>query len=370
VLTSFQRPKELKIIIKDSWDPYYGYDEKWSFNNFGYSYYDVDLLKGRDGKDAILAASETGYIYSLDPADGSLNWSRHLGSVVHTVSAYADKYITAGTEKGDVFVLDGDGKMLYKCNLGGKICKITPIGGGIFAVADTYANVAVVGWDQDALAPKGKVVFEDDFEDNMKNWWVEGSDKVTVKDGRMYINANDPDGSGSDIYCTIWCRDKIDGDNVHIKFDACVLDSKKGVNNINFFLNYSLPQGGDIYETRSERESGAYALYHDLNGYIFTYLRDIAGESEFVNGRPQGRVRIRKCPGFNMIAESYAYNAEAGEVREIEIIKKGGDIFYKVDGKILCQVHDDDSWDEGYFGLRTYMTSLWVDNFVVTELEE
>ncbi|MFI4911644.1 MAG: DUF1961 family protein [Sedimentisphaeraceae bacterium JB056] len=203
----------------------------------------------------------------------------------------------------------------------------------------------------------------------MRNWWLEGSDKVSIKNGRMYIDANDPDGSGSDIYCTIWCKNKIEGKNVNIKFDACVLDSKTGVNNINFFLNYSDPEDKDIYETRSARESGAYTLYHDLNGYIFTYLRDIAGEREFVNGVPQGRVRIRRCPGFNMIAESYTYNAEAGKVREIEIIKRGGDISYKVDGMILCQVEDEDSWNSGYFGLRTYMTSLWVDNFVVTELE-
>ncbi|MFI4911643.1 MAG: hypothetical protein ACIAQZ_08255 [Sedimentisphaeraceae bacterium JB056] len=154
VLTSFERPDNLKIIIKDSWDPYYGYNEKWSFNNFGYSYYDVELLNNRDGEDSLLAASETGYIYSLNPSDGSLNWSKHLGSIVHTVSVYADKYIAAGTEKGDVFILNSDGKILYTCNLGGKICKIIPIGNGVFAVADTYCNISVVGWNNNALEPQ------------------------------------------------------------------------------------------------------------------------------------------------------------------------------------------------------------------------
>jgi len=90
-------------------------------------------------------------------------------------------------------VLDGQGKIIYTCNLGGRICKIAAIGNGLFAVADTYGNAAVVGWN-DAPDIPGKVVFEDDFENGMTNWWVEGSDEVYVEDGRMYINANDADG--------------------------------------------------------------------------------------------------------------------------------------------------------------------------------
>lgn len=145
-LSSFTRPEKISIVIKDAWDPYYGYNEVWSFDNYGYSYYDVDVLTDAQGNESVLAASETGYIYSLNATDGSLNWSRYLGSVVHTISAYGSKYIIAGTEKGDVVVLDAAGVILQRCNLGGKISGITGIDNATFAVADTYGNISVVNW--------------------------------------------------------------------------------------------------------------------------------------------------------------------------------------------------------------------------------
>ncbi len=146
MLASFARPEELKIVIKDSWDPYYGYNKLWDFNNFGYSYTDVDVLRNNSGDERVLTTSETGYIYCLDPANGKEIWSTYLGSVAHCIAIDGDEYIVAGTEKGDIFLLDSDGSILRVIRLNGRIKKIKIAGKKTAAVMDTYANTTLLTW--------------------------------------------------------------------------------------------------------------------------------------------------------------------------------------------------------------------------------
>ena len=101
-------------------------------------------MTDRDGKETIIAASETGYVYSLEPSTGQLNWNRYLGSIVRTLTVDAGKYILAGTEKGEVFLLEGsDGGLLRTLQLSGRIHKIRYVENGVYAVTDTYGNVAL-----------------------------------------------------------------------------------------------------------------------------------------------------------------------------------------------------------------------------------
>lgn len=212
------------------------------------------------------------------------------------------------------------------------------------------------------------VVFADDFSGDMSNWWVEGAEEVYVKDGRMYINANKTDKVRNKA-CTVWGKEKIKGKKVIIDFDAYVIDSKTKVNNLNFFLHYTHPED-NIYTTRDERVDGAYGKYHDLNGYIFTYVNDVAGESEMIDGVPQGRFRIRRCPGFELLSTEYKLDGRKGVKRHIEIAKDGNRLTYKVDGELMCEAIDTTgAYNEGYFAFRTFMTHLWIDNFRVRVLD-
>lgn len=211
------------------------------------------------------------------------------------------------------------------------------------------------------------VIFEEDFESGFDGWWCEGSDKVYVEDGRLYIEANGGE-TRKEGFSTVWCKTPIAAENVHVEFDAYVIESREKVNNVNFFLNYSRPDSRGIFETREERLDGEYTNYHNLNGYIFTYLKEQNAKPEPGDEFAKARVRIRRCPGFKLIKENFAYNAEAKKKRQIEIIKRENRLTFKVDGKTLSEISDPNPWDEGYFGLRTYMTSLWVDNIRVTEI--
>ena len=132
---------------------------------------------------------------------------------------------------------------------------------------------------------KESVVFKDTFDNDFKNWWTEGSEKVSVNDGRLHIIANGGPET-KDEFCTFWCKKPFFGKHITVEFDAYVVESKSDVNNINFFLCYTNPGEKSIYETRDLRISGKYSLYHNLNSYIFTYLNDVAGESETSSGIP------------------------------------------------------------------------------------
>ena len=150
--------------------------------------------------------------------------------------------------------------------------------------------------------------------------------------------------------------------DVHIAFDAHVVSAPDNENNINFFLFYADSSGTPLYESRQNRK-GKYKAYHQLNGYIFTYV---------ANGNPDtARFRLRDNPGFHLLAENQGYECRQGKTYHIEIKKKGNHIRYLVDGTVYLDVTDDDfnaSHQEGLIGFRTWRTELWFDNLTVGRL--
>ncbi len=210
------------------------------------------------------------------------------------------------------------------------------------------------------------VLFVEDFEGAVDStgltdgWWIEGGERVWVEEGRLYVKS-DPDQEGAPgSVCTIWNDTLISGD-VRVEFDAQVIASSPDVNNINFFLFYSDPGGKSLYETRDSRSSGAYRFYHDLNGYIFTFL----------NGRNDegtARIRMRRCPGFELLTETYDYHCRKAVTYHITITRRGGEIRFAVDGKDHLIGRDESPWEFGLLGLRTFRTDLWWDNIRVVQL--
>ena len=146
ILASFKRPKDLKVDGETA-DPTFIYKKIWSFDNFSYSYTDIEVLHQKDGNELIFAASETGYIYCINPANGKLLWDECLGSLVRTLMIHDDQYILAGTEKGAVFVLDSNGKVLGNARVKGAVEEIKLLDENTVIVLDTYANLALIEID-------------------------------------------------------------------------------------------------------------------------------------------------------------------------------------------------------------------------------
>ena len=211
------------------------------------------------------------------------------------------------------------------------------------------------------------LLFFEDFSKDMNNWWVEGGDKVWIQNGRLYMKAEGSKNLKSNV-STLWFK-HVFPDDVHIEFDAHVISSPNNVNNINLFLSYSDPSGVPMYDTRQQRSSGKYTLYHQLNGYIFTFLNDVEGKGgRYSDGSSKARFRMRRCPGFQLIKENYGYNCRQGVTYHITITKRGNRLTYEVDGKVYLIAYDSKPLPGGLIGLRTYSTFLWWDNIEIRKL--
>ncbi len=225
----------------------------------------------------------------------------------------------------------------------------------------------------DAMGADAGVLFFDDFSEGMDNWWREGGLNAWVADGRLYLDA-EPGGERGEsrpgLCATLWCKQEFEGD-VKIELDAHVLRSDIHVNNINFFIHFSDPGGKPLYETREDRPDGAYQQYHVMNGNIITFLADVQKESLKLppDERP-ARIRIRHCPGFELLHEEFGYHCRQNVTYRIEIIKQGPDIRFSVDGELLAEAHDPNAPTRGLFGLRTFRTLLWYDNIKISSLQK
>lgn len=235
------------------------------------------------------------------------------------------------------------------------------------AIAATFFAVSPAGGDDRGMS--GRLLFFDDFSKDMRNWWVEGGEKVWIEDHRLHVKADGPketQAQGGHV-ATVWCKQQFPG-NVKVEFDAHVIESRIDANNINFFLCYSDPSGKPLCETREARADAAYKKYHDLNGYIFTFLKDFKSEGgAHPDGSTKARLRMRRCPGFRLMTETFGGHCEEDVTYHVTITKKDGDITYAVDGKVWLKGKDDAPLTGGLIGLRTFQTCLWWDNVKVTE---
>jgi hypothetical protein len=214
------------------------------------------------------------------------------------------------------------------------------------------------------------VLFAEDFERHAdgvlpEGWWVEGGEAVYVEDGAMVIRCDPEVERGPGHVCTVWNETIFAGD-VRVDFDARVLASSIDANNINFFLHYSHPAPGTgLRGSANHRLDGMYTHYHDLNGYIFTFLH--AGRP----GSDAARFRLRRTPGFELIAESYGHHSRVGTTYHVTITKRGRTLTLAVDGEELLRADDElYDWRSGLIGVRTFHTDLRIDNLRVIRLTE
>jgi len=191
------------------------------------------------------------------------------------------------------------------------------------------------------------------------DWWVEGGERVWVDDGHLRVKADPPGARDPGYVCTVWHKTPVDGE-LHVAFDAHVIDSSCDANNINFFLLYADPAGTPLHETRGDRADGAYGHYHGLNGMIVTFLNDTD------SGSGKARFRMRRCPGFRLVDENYDYHCRTGVTYHVELTRLGGEVACAVDGTTYLRWTDPDPLARGLIGFRTYRTDLWWDHLRVT----
>lgn len=200
---------------------------------------------------------------------------------------------------------------------------------------------------------------DEDFSHGLANWWTEGGERVWVEDGRLHMRADNPGIPGGGV-ATAW-RHTVHPGNFELSVDAHVISSMPHANNINLFFCYTDPSGAPLYETRHSRQDADYAHYHKLSGHIITFLNG-GNEARKPDGSSRARIRIRRNPGFQLLAEKFDKECREGVTYRLGVRKLGGEIRFSLDGETLLTATDPHPLGAGLLGLRTYRTYLWWDN--------
>jgi len=194
------------------------------------------------------------------------------------------------------------------------------------------------------------VVFEDSFE-SLDNWISESNGAIELEKSTLtwdcFGKKGDRLGQG-----TLWCKQYFEGPTI----TECHVVSLEGADNINFFY-YAEEKTKGLLKT-SDMRDGSYKQYHDLQNYIVTYL---------LSDLPQWRIRFRKCPGFNLISESYVDLPKEKGIRHkvTTIIEKSGLISFYRDDVLLHSYQDSSPYLKGYHGLRTWNSKIQYSDFRV-----
>lgn len=196
------------------------------------------------------------------------------------------------------------------------------------------------------------LVYEDNFSKDTKDWTLEGFGNYSIKDGKLYLNDPDAQKAGT----TLWLKKEFEGDMV-ITYDCEAVGPDLG-KNLNFFFHSRTMDDRNVL---TGNFPGTLPQYQrNLKGYLFTFTGVYPGDPTLI-----GHSRLRKYPGNIGLSEDMDSKVALNKKYSVEIIKVGKHIEIKVDGKTIHQVVDEDAYNSGSMGFRTWKTNTVFDNFRV-----
>ncbi|OQB15586.1 MAG: Endoglucanase precursor [Firmicutes bacterium ADurb.Bin193] len=199
-----------------------------------------------------------------------------------------------------------------------------------------------------------KLLYENYFDSDTGEFVLEaqGNGTYSIKDGKLYFG-------GLEGGSTLWLKRNFEGD-IYICYEAKVLEPDIA-GNLNFFFMARDLKGGNVWETK---HSGRYEEYHKTcNTYITTFVK-----KQPQKGEP-GHARIRKDPGFALLAERMDFYTVPNKDYFIEIIKIGQNIEYRVNGETVTTAVDPNPYNSGAIGFRTWCSNCEFNSLKVYALE-
>lgn len=222
--------------------------------------------------------------------------------------------------------------------------------------------LSCVTWVQAQVLPQRHFVIGDPFNyyAQLSDWWAEGGKKVEQHRWGMMIDCDATSASeGANV--SIFNRRPLPKGDLVVDYMIQAMD-KTAVPERNFslLLNCSMPDGSSLYQTRESRADGDDSKYRQLNGYIFTFGNDQT------KGYKTGRIRIYRCPDFELLAERQTNVIQARKRYRIIIRKIGNLLRFEVNGHLMLKTTDKKgTWQGGYVGLRSSRSNLICMNFSV-----
>lgn len=214
----------------------------------------------------------------------------------------------------------------------------------------------------DTLTVKAKLLYSDDFNKDLSKWipqFEKDSSYVALKNGKLEIN--------SKRGCTVWYDQNLEAP-LMIEYDAVMVD-KGGkydrVSDLNCFWMASDPVNPNDFYVNIKNQKGGLGDYNYLKLYYVGF-----------GGRNNSTTRLRRYPGDGtrpMLPEhdlqEPKYLIQGGNVvNHIKIINYKGVVQYYRNNQLIFNFYDTEPLTSGYFGIRTTINHMTVDNFKVYSL--
>lgn len=209
------------------------------------------------------------------------------------------------------------------------------------------------GVEVDGRAWRATELARETFDGGWENrWFTEGNAAIASRDGRLHVATSTT--SGEEPAATLWWREVLP-ENVMIEFTAgAELSAEKNAANLNVILHAREADGSPYRFGRS----GRYPEYHGLPNYIFT----------LTGGFQEGWARVRRNPGFSILAENRDIRSEPGNIYRVRVVLAEGRIRYWLNGRLVHDARDPRPLSGGHFALRTWTSRVWWSDLRISAL--
>ncbi len=199
-----------------------------------------------------------------------------------------------------------------------------------------------------------QLLVQDHF-DSLDNWLIDmpHPDTVTIDDNTLQWDALDTLG-------TLWNKTRIEGPSI-VEYDVQTLEGKRNINGI--FYGSIMDQGQETLLDARRDGNGVYREYSHFQNYMATYLDPEHGGV--------WRIRFRKNPGFNIIAEKHkTYKIDANDYQRMTyVFEEDGTMRLYADGKRMHVYKDKrGAHRQGYHALRIFETLSNYKNFKIYKI--
>ncbi len=206
------------------------------------------------------------------------------------------------------------------------------------------------------------VVYETNFDhvNELNNWHFEienDSGDVTVNNG--YLDIDVAEGA------TVWFKKELHAP-VLIEYTAILIDEggkNDRVSDLNCFWMASDPRCPENILICSDKRSGNFGDYHTLRTYYVGYGGHNNSKTRF--RRYDGKGGRFLLPEHDLSDPSFLL--EPNQPVKIELLVNENKVQFIRDGHIVFDIHDKNTYKEGWFGFRTVHNHMKILDFKVIQ---
>ena len=227
----------------------------------------------------------------------------------------------------------------------------------VWLVVFTIFSFALQAQDSTVFSyQKGKLVFEEKFEKDLKHWIVESpaelNPKIAATNGKLNIEVN----GGA----TVWLNKKLSGNYVIECKRKVIMDGgdRDRLSDLNVFWAATDPGSNKLFN-----QTGVLEEYDSLSLYYVG-----------MGGNSNRTTRFRKYQGNGQRTLLREYLDKEHLLQQnheyfLQIVVYNGSTSLYVDGKLFFSFTDNQPLKEGYFGIRTTKSHHQVDDVMIYELK-